>query len=91
VRLDNAGENRSFQELANTEDFNDVKFEFTAPRTPQQNGIVERAFPTLQGRVRAMMNYAGFTHSARCLMWVECANTSTLLDNGICDDGETPP
>jgi len=33
----------------------DIKFEFTARQTPQQNGKVERAFATLYGRMRAMM------------------------------------
>ena len=37
-----------------------IKFEFTAPGTPQQNPVVERKFPTLMGRARAMMTHAGF-------------------------------
>ena len=32
----------------------DARLEFSAPGTPQQNGVVERAFATLYGRVRAM-------------------------------------
>ena len=35
-------------------------FEYTAPGTPQQNGVVERAFETMLGRIRAIMNGAGF-------------------------------
>ena len=37
-----------------------IKFEFIAPGTPQQNSVVERKFPTLMGRARAMMTHAGF-------------------------------
>ena len=40
-----------------------IKFEYTAPGTPQQNRVVERAFVTLIGRGRAMMNHAGFKES----------------------------
>jgi transposase InsO family protein len=71
IRLDNSGENKSFQDKASTKGYADIKFEFTAPGTPQQNGVAERAFPTLLGRVRAMMNQAGFSHELRGLLWVE--------------------
>ena len=35
----------------------DARFEFSAPGTPQQNGVVKRVFATLYGRVQAMLNY----------------------------------
>jgi len=37
-----------------------ILFEYTAPGTPQQNSIMERAFPAIFGKVRVMMNAAGF-------------------------------
>ena len=37
-----------------------IVFEYTAPGTPQQNGVVERAFTTMLGKTRAIMNGAGF-------------------------------
>ena len=37
-----------------------IVFEYTAPGTPQQNGVVERAFATMLGKTRAIMNGAGF-------------------------------
>ena len=42
IRMDNAGENKM---LVKSCDQNEmvVKFEYTAPGTPQQNGVVERA------------------------------------------------
>ena len=42
IRLDNAGENLSLQEEMNKSKWN-IKFEFTAPNTPQQNGKVEKS------------------------------------------------
>jgi len=32
-----------------------IVFEYTAPGTPQQNGVVERAFATMLGKTRAIM------------------------------------
>jgi hypothetical protein len=39
--------------------------EFTAPQTPQENGKVERAFATLWGRAKAMLNSAAFDEEHR--------------------------
>ena len=92
IRLDNAGENKKFQELAKKQGFSHLIFEFTAPGTPMQNGVVERGFATLIGRVRAMMNNAGFTKEMRAKLWAECARTATMLENNMPDKkGEDPP
>jgi transposase InsO family protein len=92
IRMDNSGENKRFQARAGNEGYADLKFEFTAPGTPQQNGVVERAFATLQGRVRAMMNQAGFTKELRGFLWAECARTATELENCMPDSpGQNPP
>jgi transposase InsO family protein len=37
-------------------DKNGIKREYTIPRTPQQNGVVERQNKTMQQMVRSMMN-----------------------------------
>ena len=58
-----------------------IIFEYTAPGTPQQNGVVERVFVTAMGRARAMINHAGFTMAKRQQLWCEAAHTATLLDN----------
>ena len=58
-----------------------IIFEYTGTGTPKQNAYVERAFPTLMGRARAMMNFAGFTTEKRKQLWCEAANTATMLDN----------
>ena len=57
IRLDHSGENR--KQKCDEENLS-IKFEFTAPGTPQQNSVVERKFPTIMGRGRAVMNHAGF-------------------------------
>ncbi len=54
IRCDNAGENGTLKKQIDNDGRN-IKFEFTARNTPQQNGKVERAFATLYCRMRAMM------------------------------------
>ena len=53
IRCDNAGENKTTEERFIREKRN-IKFEYMARNTPQQNGKVERAFATLYGRMRAI-------------------------------------
>ena len=55
-----------------------IKYELTAPGTPQQNAVVERFSPTLMGRAGAMMNHALMT---RRKIWSEAVSTATTLDN----------
>ena len=89
--MDNAGENKM---LVKSCDQNEkgIKFEYTAPGTPQQNGVVERAFVNLIGRGRAMMNHARSTVKKRQEMWCEAAQTTTLLDNVLVQEkGAKPP
>ena len=68
-----------------------IIFEYTAPGTPQQNGVVERAFVTVMARARAMMNHAGFTMAKRQQLWCEAAQTATLLDNILVQDSAKSP
>ena len=56
---DNAGENLKTEELFKNGNLG-IRFQYTARETPQHNGVVERSFVTLYGRVRAMLNAAGF-------------------------------
>ena len=55
--------------------------EFTTRETPQHNGKVERSFQTLYGRIRSMLNHAGFEPQCRASLWAEAAATATKLDN----------
>ena len=80
IRCDNAGENKTAEQMCKSEGLN-VVFEYTAPNTPQQNGKVERKFATLYGRVRATLNQAGLEDKTRKKLWAECANHCTILEN----------
>ena len=48
-------------------------FEYTAPGTPQQNGVVERAFATMLVKTRAIMNGTGFDEKKRHLIQSDAA------------------
>ena len=61
---DNADENKRLEADAKR-DGHKLKFEYTAPNTPQQNGRVERKFATLYGRVRSMLNWARLPKNLR--------------------------
>ena len=78
-RCDNAGENIKFKQKL-VEIGKNINIEFLAPNTPQQNGIVKRAFATLYGRVQSIMNYAFFEGDLQQKLWAECAKTTTELD-----------
>ena len=51
IRLDNAGENKSLEEILKGKGSN-LKFEYTPVEGPEYNGVVERDFVTMYGRVR---------------------------------------
>ena len=88
IRCDNAGENRSLQEMCEQEGLN-ITFEYTAPGTPQQNGRVERKFATLGARIRAMLNGSGIEPEKRSKFWTEAASTATKLHNELVHKGAT--
>ena len=68
-----------------------IIFEYTAPGTPQQNEVVERAYVTVMERARAMMNHAGLTMAERQQSWCEAAQTATLLHNILVQDSAKSP
>ena len=87
VRLDNSGENNAFEQACKQEGLG-IKFEYTAPGTPQQNGRVERKFQTLYGRVRAILLSSGVNGTLRKRLWAEAANTATDLENILYKQGK---
>ena len=54
LRCNNAGENTAYLELMAQE--KGISMEYTNPHTPQQNGVVERKFPTLHRKANAMLH-----------------------------------
>ena len=80
ICCDNAGGNLALKRECEKDGLG-IKFELIAPNTPQQNGLVERKFATLWGRVRAMMEGANLSRVLRKGLWTEAANTATDLDN----------
>ena len=88
IRCDNAGENKSLQEAIDLDPDLNIKFEYTAPNTPQQNGVVERKFATLYGRVRSMLNAAEVPKTLREKLWAYAAKMATELDTILVKPGE---
>ena len=64
IRCDNAGENKSLEKEIIEKGMN-MRFEYTATNTPQQNGRVERKFATNYGRIRLMLPGAGIEGALR--------------------------
>ena len=87
IRCDSAGENEVLEWESDKNELG-IIFEYTATGTPQKNGVVERAFVTIMGRARAMLNHAGFTMAKRQLLWCEAAQTATIL---VQDIAKSPP
>ena len=90
IRCDNAGEIKKLEEKCDAEGLG-IIFEYTATGTPPQDAYVERVFPTLMGRTRAMLNFAGFTTEKRKQLWCEAANTATMLDNILVHEQNSAP
>ena len=65
-----------------------IKFKFTSPGTPQQNRMVKRAFATLYGCIRSMLNKVGFTKQKQEQMWAECTAMATKLEVVLTDNAK---
>ena len=90
IRCHNAEENKVLERESDKNELG-IIFEYTAPGTPQHNGVVERAFVTIMGRARAMMNHAGVTMAKRQQLWCEAAQTATMLYNILVQDSAKSP
>ena len=62
-------ENSSFQSFCNE---NGIKHEFSAPKTPQQNGVVERKNQVVQEMARVMLHSKNVPQR----FWAEAVNTA---------------
>ncbi|KAJ1685762.1 hypothetical protein LUZ63_017152 [Rhynchospora breviuscula] len=70
-------ENAKFDELCIEKGY---KQEFSAPRTPQQNGVVERKNRTLQELARTMLH----EFAVPKFLWAEAVNTACHVINRAC-------
>ena len=80
IRCNNAVENYKLKEVCIDANLN-IKFEFTAPNSPQYNGKVGRAFTTAYNKIRATLNHAGLTSDTKKKIWSECASTVIKIEN----------
>ena len=69
LRCDNAGEHGA--KLKKVCDTYNVVMEYTAPHTPQMNGVVERRIAVLLNGARAAMYAANLNEDARKKLWAE--------------------
>jgi hypothetical protein len=58
-----------------------IRFEYTAPNTPQKHGKIERKFATLFGKIRSVLNAAGFPAFLRSRLWSYAAKCVTQMEN----------
>jgi hypothetical protein len=82
-RCENACENKSFQSLLKKKWKHYIKFKYTAPNTPQQNGKIEHKFATLYEKIRSVLNAAGFQAILRSRLWSYAAKCVAQLENTI--------
>ena len=78
VRSDHGGEfeNKDFEKLF---DENGISHDFSCPRTPQQNGVVERKNRTLQEMAHTMIQETGMAKH----FWAEAVNTACYVHNRV--------
>jgi transposase InsO family protein len=78
IRSDHGGEfeNAQFDDLCSKRGY---QHEYSAPRTPQQNGVVERKNRTLQELARTMLNESKLPTS----LWAEAVNTACYVINRV--------
>jgi len=69
-------ENSSFKSFFEE---NGISHNFSCPRTPQQNGLVERKNITLQEMARTMLNKS----NVEKYFWAEAINTSCYILNRV--------
>jgi hypothetical protein len=86
IRHDYQNQNLKLQKELSNSQYN-IKFEFTAPYTPQQNGKIECKFATLWGKVWSTMNSAQLPWILRNKLWAQIAKLITQLQNILISKG----
>jgi gag-polypeptide of LTR copia-type/Zinc knuckle len=90
IRCDNAGEHMSDLRKICDAEYN-IELEYTAPHTPQHNGVVERMFARDARRALAMMIAAAWTKELQGKLWAEATKTAALLGNILPNTRSTVP
>src|SRR5210317_14677 len=80
IRMDNAGENNTLAKTLNNSPY-DIRVEFTSPNTPEQNGVVERAFAALYGKLCATYLKTNLSENLKDKLKGEAVRTLTITDN----------
>ena len=81
LRCDNAGEHQSkMTEMCKK--YN-IEMEYTAPYTPQMNGVVERRIAVLLNGARAAMYAANFNEETRKKLWAEAISYTETVRNSM--------
>ena len=78
VCCDNAGKNNILEEIC-MKNFEEIKFEFTSPGTPQQNGVVDQGFDTFFSQNARDDDAHGTTLKHQDWHKAKCEETATKL------------
>ncbi|GKB30297.1 retrovirus-related pol polyprotein from transposon TNT 1-94 [Tanacetum coccineum] len=79
IRTDHGREFDNEVQFGNYCDLNGISHNFSAPRTPQSNGVVERKNRTLQEMSRTMLNEQSIPQK----FWCNAVDTSTYIINKV--------
>ncbi|GJR55972.1 retrovirus-related pol polyprotein from transposon TNT 1-94 [Tanacetum coccineum] len=79
IRTDHGREFDNEVQFGNYCDLNGISHNFSAPRTPQSNGVVERKNRTLQEMSRTMLNEQSIPQN----FWCNAVDTSTYIINRV--------
>ncbi|GJT20467.1 retrovirus-related pol polyprotein from transposon TNT 1-94 [Tanacetum coccineum] len=79
IRKDNGREFDNEVQFGNYYDLNEISYNFSAPHTPQSNGVVERKNRTLQEMSRTMLNEQSIPQN----FWCNAVDTSTYIINRV--------
>ena len=81
LRCDNAGEHQ--EKLRTVCNLHDVELEYTAPHTPQMNGVCERRIAVNLNGARAFLYASNFNESMRKLLWAEAVYYTEQVRNAM--------
>ncbi|GJT38475.1 retrovirus-related pol polyprotein from transposon TNT 1-94 [Tanacetum coccineum] len=79
IRMNHGQEFDNEVQFRNYYDLNGISHNFSAPRTPQSNGVVERKNHTLQEMSRTMLNEQSIPQK----FWCNAVDTSTYIINRV--------